>query len=193
MGMRQASAAGSGSDSSAIRSQTHGEEALDHGVDLVGDLDRLKQLCPQLVTAKTMLAGHFNTIAVSNHDGPVQPELGALPGDVICKSRHGVFFEACSAFTRVAACTLARSPYFVTRYPKASDISSPPCLLRLLPVGAVAGWGSHPLESAALSRRAPRSGHSCRTPATGAIAPLADLWPARPAGRRGGSVTPSAA
>jgi hypothetical protein len=44
--------------------------------------------------------------------------------------------EACSAFTRVAACTLARSPYFVTRYPKASDISSPPCLLRLLPAGA---------------------------------------------------------
>src|SRR5947209_18965473 len=40
------------------------------------------------------------------------------------------------ALTRVAACTLARSPYFVTRYPKASDISSPPCLLRLLPAGA---------------------------------------------------------
>src|SRR5271170_4905452 len=68
---------------------------------------------------------------------------------------HIVLFEACSAFTRVAACTLARSPYFVTRYPKASDISSPPCLLRLLPAGAVAGWGLHPLESAALSRRTP--------------------------------------
>ena len=38
-------------------------------------------------------------------------------------------------------------------YPKASDISSPPCLLRLLPAGAVAGWGLHPLESAAFSRR----------------------------------------
>jgi hypothetical protein len=35
-------------------------------------------------------------------------------------------FEACSAFTRVAACTLALSPYFVTRYPKASAISLPP-------------------------------------------------------------------
>jgi hypothetical protein len=66
--------------------------------------------------------------------------------------------EACSAFTRVAACTLARSPYFVTRYPKASDISSPPCLLRLLPAGAVAGWDLHPLESAAFSRRTPDSG-----------------------------------
>src|SRR5205807_8769335 len=66
---------------------------------------------------------------------------------------HIVLFEACSAFTRVAACTLARSPYFVTRFPKASDISSPPCLLRLLPAGAVAGWDLHPLESAAFSRR----------------------------------------
>jgi hypothetical protein len=27
----------------------------------------------------------------------------------------------------------------------------------LLPAGAVAGWGSHPLESAALSRRTPVS------------------------------------
>jgi hypothetical protein len=32
------------------------------------------------------------------------------------------------------------------RYPKASDISSPPCLLRVLPAGAVAGWALHPLE-----------------------------------------------
>ena len=70
---------------------------------------------------------------------------------------HIVLFEACSAFTRVAACTLARSPYFVTRYPKASDISSPPCLLRLLPAGAVAGWDLHPLESAAFSRRTPKA------------------------------------
>src|SRR4051812_23032507 len=32
------------------------------------------------------------------------------------------------------------------RYPKASDTSSPPCLLRSLPAGAVAGSGLHPLE-----------------------------------------------
>jgi hypothetical protein len=43
------------------------------------------------------------------------------------------------------------------RYPKASDISSPPCLLRLLPAGAFAGRGLHPLESAALSRRTPEA------------------------------------
>src|ERR1039458_7175900 len=34
-------------------------------------------------------------------------------------------------------------------YPKASAISLPPWLLQLLPAGAVAGWGLHPLESAA--------------------------------------------
>jgi len=42
-------------------------------------------------------------------------------------------------------------------FPGAPDISSPPCLLRLLPAGAVAGWGFHPLESAAFSRR---TGHA---------------------------------
>src|SRR5712672_2245355 len=67
-----------------------------------------------------------------------------------------VLFEACSAFTRVTACTLALSPirdthsegfsYFVT------SIAAP-----VLPAGAVAGWDLHPLESAALSRRTPDS------------------------------------
>src|ERR1700757_3659080 len=64
-----------------------------------------------------------------------------------------VLFEVCSAFTCVTACTLALSPYIVTRYPKASAISSPPCLLRLLPAGAIAGWELHPLEGAAFQRR----------------------------------------
>ena len=35
-------------------------------IDMARDLDRPKQLCPQLVTAKTMLAGHFNTIEVAD-------------------------------------------------------------------------------------------------------------------------------
>jgi hypothetical protein len=71
-------------------------------------------------------------------------------------------YKACSAFTRVTACTLALSPYFVTRFPKASAISSPPQLLRLLPAGAFAGWDLHPLESAALSRRTPEADISQR-------------------------------
>jgi hypothetical protein len=37
-----------------------------------------------------------------------------------------VLFEACSAFTRVTACTLALPPYIVARYPKASATSLPP-------------------------------------------------------------------
>jgi pimeloyl-ACP methyl ester carboxylesterase len=35
-------------------------------INLARDLDRLKEICPQLVTAKTMLAGHFNTIEVTD-------------------------------------------------------------------------------------------------------------------------------
>jgi hypothetical protein len=67
-----------------------------------------------------------------------------------------VLFEACSAFTRATACTLAPSPirdalseglsYFVT------SIAAP-----VASGWSVAGWGLHPLESAALSRRTPIS------------------------------------
>src|SRR6059058_1874085 len=60
------------------------------------------------------------------------------------------------ALTRVAACTLARSPYLVTRYPQR------PQTFRLLHACSgcfrlerIAGWALHPLESAAFSRRTP--------------------------------------
>src|SRR5215469_8016199 len=46
------------------------------------------------------------------------------------------------------------------RYPKASDTSSPPCLLRSLPAGAVAGWGLHPLEKRRLVTAHVESGPS---------------------------------
>lgn len=35
-------------------------------VNMARDIDRLRQLCPQLVVAKTLLAGHFNTIEVAD-------------------------------------------------------------------------------------------------------------------------------
>jgi len=59
-----------------------------------------------------------------------------------------------SSFSRIARRSFTLRPAHSRgdRYPKASDISSPPCLLRLLPAGAVAGRGLHPLKSAALSR-----------------------------------------
>ena len=51
---------------------------------------------------------------------PVQrsshPAVSAFPEGSV--GLHIVLLEVCSAFTRVATCTLARSPYFVTRYPK---------------------------------------------------------------------------
>src|ERR1700726_1442501 len=74
--------------------------------------------------------------------GPVGVFLALLPQP--CQpSPEGVAGSACtSTFSRLARRSLALRPapsrghHFVTRYPKASDISSPPCLLRLLPAGA---------------------------------------------------------
>ena len=98
---------------------------------------------------------HYPGAAGGRNRRSYSPTHVSLPRKGRRVGLHIVLFEACSAFTRVAARTLALSPNFVTSYPKASDISSPPCLLRLLPAGAVAGWDLHPLESAALSRRTP--------------------------------------
>src|SRR4029077_2389844 len=87
----------------------------------------------------------------------LHPAVSAFPERVVG--------SACaSSFSRLARRSLALRPahsrrhQFVKRYPKASAISFPPQLLRLLPAGAVAGWVFHPLESAALPRRTPRGG-----------------------------------
>src|SRR5258708_13436734 len=89
----------------------------------------------------------------------ISPGRISLPRKGCRVGLHIVLFEACSAFTRVAACTLARSPYFVTRYPKASDISSPPCLLRLLPAGANRRVGLAPTGKRRLVTAHPPSCH----------------------------------
>ena len=72
------------------------------------------------------------------------------------KGRVGLriaLFEACSTFTRITACTIAKSLKGPST-PKAPIASLPPRLLRLLPAGAkVAGRDSHPLENSAFSRR----------------------------------------
>src|SRR5258708_3974640 len=44
----------------------------------------------------------------------VSPNRVSLPRFHVRVGLHIVLFEACSAFTHVAACTLARSPYVVT-------------------------------------------------------------------------------
>lgn len=83
----------------------------------------------------------------------VSPGHISLPRYTSRVGLHVVLFEACSAFTHVAACTSApatiRGPlsegfsHFVTSMtaPVASGWSD------------LAGWDLHPLESAALSRR----------------------------------------
>src|SRR6266478_298929 len=90
----------------------------------------------------------------------ISPSRVSLPRKGHRVGLHIDLFEACSAFTHVAACTLARSPYFVTRYPKASDTSSPPCLLRLLPAGANRRVGLAPTGKRRLVTAHPHSGPS---------------------------------
>src|SRR6516162_1360076 len=71
--------------------------------------------------------------------------------------------EACSAFTRVAACTLARSPIVTANRRLQPFRYLHDCSDRFR-LERIAGWGLHPLESAALSRRTP----------------IADIWPTSP-------------
>ncbi len=62
-------------------------------------------------------------------------------------------FEACSAFTRVSACMLVKSPKGDPLHRSTSADSSPPPPPRLLPAGTtVDGWDSHPLKIAAFTR-----------------------------------------
>src|SRR5712692_8546231 len=75
----------------------------------------------------------------------IHPAVSAFPDTT--------FGSACtSTFSRFAQRSLAlrpahsRSHQIRDRYPGASDISSPPCLPRLLPAGAISGRGLHPLE-----------------------------------------------
>src|SRR6202047_2519765 len=78
---------------------------------------------------------HYPGAAAGRTPRSSRPAVSAFPGRVAG--------SACtSSFSRLAQRLLALRPahsrghQFVTRYPKASDISSPPCLLRLLPAGA---------------------------------------------------------
>jgi hypothetical protein len=93
----------------------------------------------------------------------VSPSRISLPRFHCRVGLHIVLFEVCSAFTHVAACTLAQSP-IRDRYPKASDISSPPCLLRLLPAGANRRVGLAPTGKRRLVTAHVESRHSAPAP-----------------------------
>jgi hypothetical protein len=75
---------------------------------------------------------------------PYQPSPISLSGRPARRFFRGLLgvHSCCGLHTR----TVTKS----RPLPEASDILSPPCLLRLLPAGADAGWDLHPLESAAL-------------------------------------------
>src|ERR1700680_2468486 len=82
----------------------------------------------------------MGVVVAQNH-----PSVSAFP--------DSTFGSACtSTFSRIARRSLTLRPahsrghQFRDRYPGASDISSPPCLPRLLPAGAAAGRGLPPLE-----------------------------------------------
>src|SRR6201993_4507109 len=87
------------------------------------------------------------------------PSMSAFPDSTVG--------SACtSSFSRFARRSLAlrpahsRSHQIRDRYPGASDISSPPCLPRLLPAGALAGRGLHPLEKRRLVTAHVEAGNS---------------------------------
>src|SRR5271169_1195818 len=84
---------------------------------------------------------------------PYQPSPEGLPG----RPAHCPFRGLLSVHSRCGPHTRAVTKY-VTSYPKASDISSPPCLLRLLPAGAFRRVGFAPTGKRRLVTAHTRSG-----------------------------------
>src|SRR5712691_1686293 len=109
----------------------------------------------------------------------IHPSVSAFPDSTIV--------SACtSTFSRFAQRLLAlrpahsRSHQIRDRYPGASDISSPPCLPRLLPAGAIAGWALHPLEKRRLVTAHVVLGHSLICPACDAAGSKAVIYCLKP-------------
>src|SRR5215470_754573 len=105
------------------------------------------------------------------------PSVSAFP--------DSTFGSACtSTFSRFARRSLAlrpahsRSHQIRDRYPKASDISSPPCLLRLLPAGANRRVGLAPTGKAPPCHGARGNRSFAATHRDGEDAPIADPPPA---------------
>jgi hypothetical protein len=59
----------------------------------------------------------------------------------------------------VTACTPALRPYLTARSAESFNRSLPPQVLRVLPGGAVDGWGFHPLEMRRLFSARANNGH----------------------------------
>jgi hypothetical protein len=80
-----------------------------------------------------------NRISLPRYDGQVGP--------------HDVLFEVCSAFTHVAACTLALPPIRGTLIEGFSHLVTSMTAPIASGWSEFAGWDFHPLESAAFARR----------------------------------------
>src|SRR5215469_16276402 len=98
----------------------------------------------------------------SSSDRPLRPRGITLAGGLCRYNRRDRRWDCTASINRLAArfntaCTLATSPYFVTRWsPEASTFSLPPQLLRLLPAGASRRVGLSPTGKRRLSTARPR-------------------------------------
>src|SRR5215218_1736525 len=84
----------------------------------------------------------------------ISPDRISLPRYGGRVGLHIDLFGACSAFTRVAACTLAQSP-IVTANRRLQPFRYLHDCSDCFRLEQIAGWGLHPLESAAFARRTP--------------------------------------
>src|SRR6476620_11973516 len=97
---------------------------------------------------------HYPGAAAGHTLRSASPSSISLPRKGCRVGLRIVLFEDCSAFTRVTACTLALSPIRDTLIEGFSHF------VTSMTAPIASGWsgcrvGSHPLESAALSRRTP--------------------------------------
>src|SRR3954471_12513354 len=84
----------------------------------------------------------------------ISPDRISLPRYGGRVGLHIDLFGACSAFTRVAACTLAQSP-IVTANRRLQPFRYLHDCSDCFRLERIAGWGLHPLENAAFARRTP--------------------------------------
>src|SRR3954470_12126537 len=99
----------------------------------------------------------------------ISPDRISLPRYGGRVGLHIDLFGACSAFTLVADCTLAQSP-IVTANRRLQPFRYLHDCSDCFRLERIAGWGLHPLESAAFARRTPKA--ACPT-VTANGAPLA--------------------
>ncbi|MDB5923930.1 MAG: hypothetical protein JWN13_2866, partial [Betaproteobacteria bacterium] len=109
---------------------------------------------------------HYPGAAAGSTTSLMQPSRVSLPRYGIRVGPRIVLFEACSAFTRVTACTLALSPYFVTRLTEgfnhfvASIVAPVASGWSGLPGGACTHWKAPPYHGARQERTSAMAPHT---------------------------------